>query len=54
MPSGIVTKPPKPGFVGFGITCLGDYQNFELNPVGHLLPDFWMMTWSELDLNGLQ
>jgi hypothetical protein len=28
MPSGIVTKPPKPGFVGFGSTCLGDYQDF--------------------------
>jgi hypothetical protein len=28
MPSGIVTKPPKPGFVGFGITYLGDYQEF--------------------------
>jgi hypothetical protein len=28
MPGGIVTKPPKPGFVGFGIICLGDYQEF--------------------------
>jgi hypothetical protein len=28
IPSGIVTKPPKPGFVGFGITYLGDYQEF--------------------------
>jgi len=28
MPSGIVTKPPKPGFVGFGSTYLGDYQKF--------------------------
>jgi hypothetical protein len=28
MPSGIVTKPPKPGFVGFGSTYLGDYQEF--------------------------
>ena len=27
-PSGIVTKPPKPGFVGFGSTYLGDYQKF--------------------------
>jgi hypothetical protein len=26
MPSGIVTKPPKPGFVGFGSTYPGDYQ----------------------------
>ena len=25
MPSGIVTKPPKPGFVGFGSTYLGDF-----------------------------
>jgi len=23
-----VTKPPKPGFVGFGSTCLGDFQEF--------------------------
>jgi hypothetical protein len=28
MPSGIVTKPPKPGFVGFGSTYLGDYQEY--------------------------
>jgi hypothetical protein len=28
MPSGIVTKPPKPGFVGFGSTYLGGYQKF--------------------------
>jgi hypothetical protein len=28
MPGGIVTKPSKPGFVGFGITCLGFYQDF--------------------------
>jgi hypothetical protein len=28
MPSGIVTKPPKPGFVGFGSTYLGHFQEF--------------------------
>jgi hypothetical protein len=28
MPSSIVTKPPKPGFVGFGSTYLGGYQKF--------------------------
>jgi hypothetical protein len=28
MSTGIVTKPPKPGFVGFGSTYLGDYQDF--------------------------
>ena len=28
MPSCIVTKPPIPGFVGFGSTYLGDYQEF--------------------------
>jgi hypothetical protein len=28
MPSGIVTKPPKPGFVGFGSTYLGHFQVF--------------------------
>jgi hypothetical protein len=27
-PSGIVTKPPKPGFVGFGSTHPGDIQGF--------------------------
>jgi hypothetical protein len=28
IPSGIVTKPPKPGFVGFDSTCLGDIREF--------------------------
>ena len=28
VPSYIVTKPPKPGFVGFGITSLGGYLGF--------------------------
>jgi hypothetical protein len=27
-PSGIVTKPPKPGCVGFGSTYVGHFQNF--------------------------
>jgi hypothetical protein len=28
IPSSIVTKPPKPGFVGFGSTYLGHFQEF--------------------------
>jgi hypothetical protein len=30
IPSGIVTKPPKPGFVGFGSNHLVGYQDFWL------------------------
>jgi hypothetical protein len=41
MPSGIVTKPPKPGFVGFGSTYLGDFpkclaEYFSVLPGGGL------------------